>query len=883
MNKIIRTLSSFLLASVLAVGSFAGWPFLASAEAIDDESIVKSQVKQTNPDDVLDTDDNQDVLLGDYAGYEMSYDAGFAGNTDDEVYIYDSSLYYLNQARTTGADPGAMYVSVADITDTYNKLKAKESQFFNTDESVGEVYTEQDFVDKYGTLQDWVDEYGNTYYAAVTNSRKPSAETAKLYPELAFAAHPLFKSNDLNNWQLAGALDGYAVFGHKDSWAEDFACWAPEFKRDPVSGMYLIFGSLGAKSGNQDTEYNEKVTTSSSHNRYDNLTLFVAISERPTGPYYMITADEYYQYVAVIESRNFDGTYVYKTEIDENGDERTVYRDDIFKIEDGEEISLGGEYLSYVDEYGEVMNQNKHYVEFENPMLNFAWYSEELRNHPNYKFPTDDYEDRAMFAAIDINPVIDSRGDMYLYFSEHASSVTKANALWCIKMQDMVTPLWDTLTHVTSPSYNSVFNTEDTDIKGIDGKYVGNEGGVNEGCFVYEYQGWYYMTYSPFGYTGRMYSLYLAISNNPFGPFVKLPQFSPIIGLGNGSNDFMAGTGHHCFIEAGDELYALYHCFFNPVNNAPSQNGGKFLGRSMGIDKVTFQTYDSYLTWDYIIESCIKEELSYKEQNLRLEYRGYDEETLMAIITPILNEYEAMMRESFETCNASGYQPTNSNDIVIPMMYGNGPTYSLQPLPEVSLPNGYVNVASKGDYDYSTGEYKNPYNVNVELLSGIAGTEVYANDEMITYQSWSKNYEVAARDELKIKFSWDQPVVLKNVMIYESVSFQTAFTKVKSIVFKLAKMPDWIAALDDEHPLKKNYNGYCYIKDIEVDDETFNKIGRSMRQGGSAIATFDEIVVNEVYITISATDKNVGTTTNPDTGNVVKLSEVMMLGKVYQE
>ena len=883
MNKILRTLSSIALASALAIGSFAGWSFPANAQALDDETVVESQIKQTSPDDVLDTDDNQDVLLGDYAGYEMSYDGGLATAPDDEVYIYDSSLYYLNQIRTTGADPGAMYVSVDDITDTYNKLKAREAQFFNVDEEAGEVYTEADFIAKYGTLQDWIDEYGNTYYVVVTGCRNPSSETAEKYPDLSFEAHPLFKSNDLNNWQLAGALDGYAGYGTKDAWFENFATWAPEFKRDPVSGMYLMYSSLGARSGNQNTQYNPKVTTTSTHNQYDNLTLTCWVANRPTGPYYPITADEYYQYVAAIESRNFDGTYNYKGVEDENGDTRAVYRDDIFKVVDGEKINVGGEYLTYIDEYGEIMNQNKNYVELSNPMLNFAWYNDEIRNYADFKFPSAQYSDRAMFAAIDINPVIDSHGDMYLYFSQHVSSKYNGNSIWCIKMQDIATPVWDTLTHVTTPSIAGIYHTSETDIVGIEGKYRGNEGTINEGCFVYEYQGWYYMTYSPFGYGSRNYSLYLAIANNPYGPFVKIPEFSPIVGLGGGSNDFMAGTGHHCFIEAGDELYALYHCFYNPINNGPTQNGGNFLGRGMGVDKVTFQNYDVEFTWESVMESCIAEELYYKENQLKMNYKGLTDEELEAIIRPQINQYEAQLREAFETCNDSGYVPYVGGDTIIPMMYGNGPTYSLQPLPEVSLPNGYVNVATKGDYDYAKGEYKNPYNVSVELLSGIAGTEVYANDEMITYQTWSRNYEVAARDELKLKFSWAQPMVLKNVMIYESMNFQTAFTKVKSIVFKLAKMPDWLAALDDEHPLKKNYNGYCYIKDLAVDDETFNKTTRTMRQGGAAIATFDEIVVDEVYITISAKDKNAGTTTSIDTGNVVKLSEVIMLGKVYQE
>ena len=51
------------------------------------------------------------------AGFELPHGAGIADK--DYEYDYDSSLFYRNEARITGADPGAIYVSVEDIKESY--------------------------------------------------------------------------------------------------------------------------------------------------------------------------------------------------------------------------------------------------------------------------------------------------------------------------------------------------------------------------------------------------------------------------------------------------------------------------------------------------------------------------------------------------------------------------------------------------------------------------------------------------------------------------------------------------------------------------------------------------------------------------------------------
>ena len=65
------------------------------------------------------TSDNVPKTENEIAGFNLPHSAGQA---TDEFYDYDSEKFYLNETRISGADPGAIYVSDADITDTYEKL-----------------------------------------------------------------------------------------------------------------------------------------------------------------------------------------------------------------------------------------------------------------------------------------------------------------------------------------------------------------------------------------------------------------------------------------------------------------------------------------------------------------------------------------------------------------------------------------------------------------------------------------------------------------------------------------------------------------------------------------------------------------------------------------
>ena len=195
-------------------------------------------------------------------------------------------------------------------------------------------------------------------------------------------------------------------------------------------------------------------------------------------------------------------------------------------------------------------------------------------------------------------------------------------------------------------------------------------------------------------------------------------------------------------------------------------------------------------------------------------------------------------------------------------MYGNGPTYSLQPLP--SLFTGYENVAEADD-------------VTITVLEGDTETAKYANDGMVTYQQWSKDFEVvgnAKTGHLKVKISWETPKIIRNIMLYNSRDYLYAFNSVKSIVFALAEKPSY-------YPENKEYNGYAYIKDLTPDHYGWDNSNMIMRKGGSAMATFDEIMVSEIIVTISGEDKvaiDYGVASGVNK-YLVKLSEIFIMGK----
>ena len=382
--------------------------------------------------------------------------------------------------------------------------------------------------------------YGGWFYMATTGGGGNSA-------------FPLYRSRDLSRWERVGKAGGNALTLTSSGWTES-NYWAPELIRDSKTGKYFIFFSAGSKKGNSGTEY-VGVDTSTEATKWDRLYLGIGISDNPMGPYMLVTAESYY------------GS-------------------------------------------GKTTNLNGETITASTPPINFGKHFKSQLASMNSKY-VDSVTGNAIWPAIDVSPFITESGDMYLYFSQHVSSITDGNRIWGMKMKDMITPDYSTLTLLLMPydegnkgknvhmfeGKQGSINPADWTGTNAPGAY---DGDICEGAFAIEHGGKFYLCYSPFGYGDRRYSIMQSVGDTPLGPFRKLSReyANPVIGIGTESDmyDFMSGTGHHSFVKAGNELFAVYHAFYNPVDNYLN---GTFMGRAIGFDRVRF-TYNEYYDCDVL-------------------------------------------------------------------------------------------------------------------------------------------------------------------------------------------------------------------------------------------------------------------------------------------
>lgn len=156
------------------------------------------------------------------------------------------------------------------------------------------------------------------------------------------------------------------------------------------------------------------------------------------------------------------------------------------------------------------------------------------------------------WCTIDASPFIDDDGQLYLYFSQSHPTDGSKTGLYGVKMLDAVTPDYSTVKQLTRAGFTDLTNFVSADFE------TGSS--VNEAPFMLRHGDKYYLTYSCYGYTDPRYRVCMAVADAPLGDFVK-PQGefgNPILGKET-YFDHMSGTGHHCFVEAGEQLYIVYH------------------------------------------------------------------------------------------------------------------------------------------------------------------------------------------------------------------------------------------------------------------------------------------------------------------------------------
>ena len=118
---------------------------------------------------------------------------------------YDSSVFYKNESYLWGGDSGAIYVP-----------------------------EEQD------------EEYGGWFYQYM--SEAGGLASPLMYDNNTYGASvAVFRSKDMNEWELCGAVDnGLGMYFESDSWRQMYT-WAPEVIYDAVSQKYMMYFSSASK------------------------------------------------------------------------------------------------------------------------------------------------------------------------------------------------------------------------------------------------------------------------------------------------------------------------------------------------------------------------------------------------------------------------------------------------------------------------------------------------------------------------------------------------------------------------------------------------------------------------------------------------------------
>lgn len=162
---------------------------------------------------------------------------------------------------------------------------------------------------------------------------------------------------------------------------------------------------------------------------------------------------------------------------------------------------------------------------------------------------------------IDASPYVDPvSGDKYLYMVRNRSADT-SNDVWGVKMKDWVTPDYETTTPLSSYGYTTIDKTEKLNFT--------TNNRIDEGPFLYykdntddgKDNGKYYLTLSIGDTNDKLYPVCQAIGDTPLGPFTKIQPEDCGFVITPGDLWDIHSSGHHCFFEAGGELFIAYHTY----------------------------------------------------------------------------------------------------------------------------------------------------------------------------------------------------------------------------------------------------------------------------------------------------------------------------------
>lgn len=201
-------------------------------------------------------------------------------------------------------------------------------------------------------------------------------------------------------------------------------------------------------------------------------------------------------------------------------------------------------------------------------------------------------------------------------------------------------------------------------------------------------------------------------------------------------------------------------------------------------------------------------------------------------------------------------EDANGNEL--DAMYANGPTTSVQPIPEFA--SEYKNIADQAEV--SATSLADGSSVSA-LTDDLLTINRYANYDMV--EKYVKETEFSAETTITLKF--DDYKTIRALMIYNSKNMESAFYDIERVEFD-CRLEDGTFATKYIDKLAFDIMAYTSTDDIDV-----------LRPASSAVAEFDEIECNEIRITIKpATEEQIPVHGFNDLA-VLAVSEIRVLGK----
>ena len=337
------------------------------------------------------------------------------------------------------------------------------------------------------------------------------------YYYLYVTEHSLFcyRSKDLMDWEPVGnALDNlsYADAGkleetRRATWKD---IWAPEVIYDPDDGRYYLFFSATPQEAGLVAGNGVKAGEG-----YE--LMMVAVSDRPDSGFQLVNFKD----PASCGEENVHNFNTVRGKKDENGN---------------------------------VMDAYPHYYA-KYMMLDPAQYKAFSEANGGYRGePYGGFE-----GGIDPHPYVDDDGTKYLFWVDS----TRDDRICVVKMDNWLKPDWSTATVL---AYHSFYTVEDwkaaQDGQSVERvSYELEEVTINEGPAVLKHNGKYYLTFSAGRYSDSSYQVCQAVADDICGPYRKLTEAEGGVlmsGSVAGSQE-ISGTGHHCFVTAGEQLMMIYH------------------------------------------------------------------------------------------------------------------------------------------------------------------------------------------------------------------------------------------------------------------------------------------------------------------------------------